>query len=88
MTSIFDLIIPFIMALIMSLSGYMVALIGDWIKKIIIVPILIMLIFDGIIIYMFLKIGTTKLQLMMGIMLGTILKIITFILYQKYLSDE
>ncbi len=52
MTSIFDLIIPFIMALIMSLSGYMVALIGDWIKKIIIVPILIMLIFDGIIIYM------------------------------------
>ena len=76
------------MALIMSLSGYMVALIGDWIKKIIIVPILIMLIFDGIIIYMFLKIGTTKLQLMMGIMLGTILKIITFILYQKYLSDE
>tara|TARA_B100000287_G_scaffold139513_1_gene131442 strand:- start:432 stop:698 length:267 start_codon:yes stop_codon:yes gene_type:complete len=88
MTSIFDLIIPFIMALIMSLSGYMVALIGDWIKKIIIVPILIMLIFDGVIIYMFLKIGTTKLQLMMGIMLGTILKIITFILYQKYLSDE
>ena len=76
------------MALIMSLSGYMVALIGDWIKKIIIVPILIMLIFDGVIIYMFLKIGTTKLQLMMGIMLGTILKIITFILYQKYLSDE
>ena len=55
MTSIFDLIIPFIMALIMSLSGYMVALIGDWIKKIIIVPILIMLIFDGIIIYMFLN---------------------------------
>ena len=76
------------MALVMALTGYMVALIGDWIKKIIIVPLLSMLLFDALIIYMFYAIGTTKLQLMMGVMLGTILKIITFILYQKYLSDE
>jgi hypothetical protein len=47
-----------------------------------------MLLFDGFIVYMFYAIGTTKIQMMMGIMLGTILKIITFILYQKYLSDE
>ncbi len=76
------------MALIMTLSGYMVALVGDWIKKVIIIPVTCMLLFDGLIVYMFYAIGTTKLQMMMGIMLGTILKIIIFILYQKYLSDE
>ena len=76
------------MALIMMLSGYMVALVGDWIKKVIIVPVTCMLLFDGLIVYMFYAIGTTKLQMMMGIMLGTILKIIIFILYQKYLSNE
>ena len=76
------------MSLIMALSGYMVALVGDWIKKVIIIPISFMLLFDSFVIYMFYAIDTTRIQLMMGIMLGTILKIITFILYQKYLSDE
>ena len=76
------------MALTMALSGYMVALVGDWIKKVIIIPISFMLLFDSFVIYMFYAIGTTRIQLMMGIMLGTILKIIVFILYQKYLSDE
>ena len=76
------------MSLIMALSGYMVALVGDWIKKVIIIPVTCMLLFDGFIVYMFYAIETTKIQMMMGIMLGTILKIITFILYQKYLSDE
>ena len=76
------------MAFIMALSGYMVALVGDWIKKVIIIPISFMLLFDSFVIYMFYAIDTTRIQLMMGIMLGTILKIIVFILYQKYLSDE
>ena len=76
------------MALTMALSGYMVALVGDWIKKVVIIPISFMLLFDSFVIYMFYAIGTTRIQLMMGIMLGTILKIIVFILYQKYLSDE
>ncbi len=76
------------MALTMALSGYMVALVGDWIKKVIIIPISFMLLFDSLVIYMFYAIDTTRIQLMMGIMLGTILKIIVFILYQKYLSDE
>ena len=88
MNSLSDLIIPSFIALIMMLSGYMVALVGDWIKKVIIIPVTCMLLFDGLIVYMFYAIGTTKLQMMMGIMLGTILKIIIFILYQKYLSDE
>ena len=76
------------MALTMALSGYMVALVGDWIKKVIIIPISFMLLFDSFVIYMFYAINTTRIQLMMGIMLGTILKIIVFLLYQKYLSDE
>jgi len=88
MSSLLDLIVPFFIALLMALSGYMVALIGDWIKKVIIIPLSFMLLFDGLIVYMFYAIETTRIQLMMGIMLGTILKIITFILYQKYLSNE
>ncbi len=76
------------MAFIMALSGYMVALVGDWIKTIIIIPVSFMLLFDALTVYMFYAVGTTRLQLMMGIMLGTVLKIIVFLLYQKYLSDE
>ena len=76
------------MGFIMTLSGFMVALIGDWIKKILIIPIISMFLFDSLIIYMFYAIGITKIQIMMGIMMGTISKIIIFILYQKYLSNE
>ena len=76
------------MAFIMALSGYMGALVGDLVKKVIIIPVTCMLLFDGFIVYMFYAIGTTRIQLMMGIMLGTILKIIVFLLYQKYLSNE
>jgi hypothetical protein len=87
MNSVLDLIIPLFMALIMALSGYMVALVGDWIK-LLIIPILFMLLFDALTVYMFYAVGTTRIQLIMGVMLGTILKIIVFILYQKYLSNE
>ncbi len=89
MNSLSDLIIPFMMGFIMTLSGFMVALIGDWIKKILIIPIISMFLFDSLIIYMFYAIGITKIQIMMGIMMGTISKIIIFILYQKhYLIDQ
>jgi len=88
MNSLSDLIIPFMMGFIMTLSGFMVALIGDWIKKILIIPIICMFLFDSLIVYMFYAIGITKIQIMIGIMMGTISKIIIFILYQKYLSNE
>jgi len=88
MSSLLDLISPFIIALLMTLTGYMVALVGDWIKRIIIVPIICMILFDSLVIFMYYSLGTSKLQMMTGIMLGTILKIITFILYQKYFSNE
>ena len=60
------------MGFIMTLSGFMVALIGDWIKKILIIPIISMFLFDSLIIYMFDAIGITKIQIMMGIMMGPI----------------
>ena len=88
MSSLLDLISPFIIALLMTLTGYMVALVGDWIKRIIIVPIICMILFDSLVIFMYYSLGTSKLQMMTGIMLGTILKIIVFILYQKYFSNE
>jgi len=87
MSSILDLIIPFFMALIIALSGYIVALISDWMQTIII-PLLVMLLFDLLTVYMFYAINTTKIQLMMGVILGITLKIIVFLLYQKYLSNE
>ena len=88
MSSLLDFSIPFFIAILMALTGYIVAIIGNWIKKIIIIPLFFMLLFDALIVYMFYVIETSKIQLMMGIMLGTILKIITFLLYQKYLSNE
>jgi len=88
MSSLLDFSIPFFIAIIMALTGYIVAIIGNWIKKVIIIPLFFMLLFDALIVYMFYIIETSKIQLMMGIMLGTILKIITFILYQKHLNNE
>ena len=75
-------------AITMGSSGYAVALIADYIKKIIIIPLICMFIFDMVILYGYYAIETSKLQMMMGVMLGTILKIVLFILYQKYLSNE
>ncbi len=52
------------------------------------IPLLCMFIFDMVTLYGFYMIETSKIQMMFGVMLGTILKIILFVLYQKYLSDE
>ncbi len=75
-------------AITMGSSGYAVALIADYIKKSILIPLICMFIFDIVTLYGYYAIETSKLQMMMGIMLGTILKIVSFILYQKYLSNE
>lgn len=88
MSSLLDLIVPFIIALLMACSGYMAAIASDWIKKIVIIFIIIMLLFDSGIIYVYYLFETTKIQIISGIMLGTILKVIIFLLYKKYLSNE
>ena len=72
----------------MAFSGYGVILIGDIIKKIIIVPLIAMLMFDTLIVTMYVLLGTTKLQLMTGIMFGTIFKVIVFLLHHRHLKDE
>jgi len=88
MNSLLDLISPFIIGALMAFSGYGVILIGDIIKKIIIVPLIAMLMFDTLIVTMYVLLGTTKLQLMTGIMFGTIFKVIVFLLHHRHLKDE
>ena len=88
MLGLADLIIPFMIGFLMTLSGYMVALFSDWMIKIIILPIIIMLLFDSLVVYIFYAIKVTKIQIIMGIMIGVISKIIILILYKKYLSNE
>jgi len=88
MNSLLNLISIFFIGFLMTLSGYMVALFSDWMRRIIVLPIIIMLLFDTAIILMYYFIGTTKIQLTTGIMLGVILKIIVFILYNKYLTRD
>lgn len=88
MTKLVDLIVPFMIAITMGFSGYAVALIADYIRKIIIIPLICMFVFDAAVLFGYYSIETSKLQMMMGVMLGTIFKIVSFILYQKYLSNE
>tara|TARA_B100001175_G_scaffold317406_1_gene334181 strand:+ start:989 stop:1261 length:273 start_codon:yes stop_codon:yes gene_type:complete len=88
MNSLLNLISIFFIGFLMTLSGYMVALFSDWMRRIIVLPIIIMLLFDTAIVLMYYFIGTTKIQLTTGIMLGVILKIIVFILYNKYLTRD
>ena len=88
MNNLSDLIVPFMIAVTMGASGYAVALIADYIRKIIIIPLICMFVFDAAVLFGYYSIETSKLQMMMGVMLGTIFKIVSFVLYQKYLSKE
>jgi len=88
MTGLHDLIMPFMLAFLMTSSGYAVALISDYIKIIILIPTLLMFMFDSIIIYFYYAVGISKLQIMTGIMIGIIFKIIVFILYYKHLKSN
>ena len=88
MSSSFDLISPFIIGALMALSGYAVILIGELMKKIIIIPLIAMLLFDSLIVTMYVLMGTTKIQLMTGIMFGTIFKVIIFLLHNRHLREN
>ncbi len=88
MSSLLDLISPFIIGALMALSGYAVILIGELMKKIIIIPLVSMLIFDSLIITMYVLLETTKLQLMTGIMFGTIFKVVIFLLHHRNLRSN
>ena len=78
------LLIPFLMIL----SAYCLCLIGDYIKEYMIITLPLMLFFDGLIIFTYYKLGMEKFDMVSGILVGTICKIIIFLLYQKHLRNE
>ena len=77
-----------LIAFLMILSAYCLCLIGDYLKKDMIITLPLMMVFDALIIFTYYKVGASKLELASGILVGTICKIIMFLLYQKHLRDE
>ena len=77
-----------LIAFLMILSAYCLCLIGDYLKKDMIITLPLMMVFDALIIFTYYKVGASKLELASGILVGTICKIIMFLLYQKHLIDE
>ena len=77
-----------LIAFLMILSAYCLCLIGDYLKKDMIITLPLMMVFDALIIFTYYKVGASKLELASGILVGTICKIIMFLLYKKHLRDE
>ena len=70
-------------AFLLGLSAYLVALLGDTFKHNLLILIPIMFAFDAITIFTIATIVQIKLTIAVGVMAGTMLKVIVFILYQK-----
>tara|TARA_B100000073_G_scaffold287590_1_gene249476 strand:- start:588 stop:833 length:246 start_codon:yes stop_codon:yes gene_type:complete len=77
-----------LIAFLMVLSAYCLCLIGDYLKKDMIITLPLMMVFDALIIFTYYKIDASKFELASGILIGTISKIIVFLLYQKHLRNE
>ena len=77
-----------LIAFLMVLSAYCLCLIGDYLKKDMIITLPLMMVFDGLIIFTYYKLGMEKFDMASGILVGTICKIIIFLLYQKHLRNE
>ena len=73
---------------LMMLSAFCLCLMGDYLKQYMVITLPIMFLFDTIIIYTYYKLGMTKFDIASGVLIGTISKVIIFLLYQKYLRDE
>tara|TARA_B100000902_G_scaffold202459_1_gene192996 strand:+ start:216 stop:455 length:240 start_codon:yes stop_codon:yes gene_type:complete len=71
-------------ALLLALSAYIVALLGDTFKRNLLILIPIMISFDTVTVFTMASIIEVKLTIAVGVMAGTMLKVIVFILYQKY----
>ena len=76
----------FSIASLFALSAYVVALLGDTLKLkqglVMLMPI--MFAFDAVTIFMITSIIQIKLTIAVGVMAGTMLKVIVFVMYQKY----
>ena len=73
---------------LMILSAFFLCLMGDYLKQYMIITLPIMFLFDAMIIYTYYKLGMAKFDIASGVLVGTISKVIIFLLYQKYLRDE
>ena len=71
-------------AFLLALSAYLVALLGDTFKHNLLILIPIMFAFDAVTIFTIASIVQIKLPIAVGVMAGTMLKVIVFIIYQKY----
>ena len=73
---------------LMILSAFCLCLMGDYLKQYMVITLPVMFLFDAMNIYTYYKLGMAKFDISTGILLGTISKVIIFLLYQKYLRDE
>ena len=71
-------------AFLLGLSAYVVALLGDTFKHNLLILMPIMFAFDAVTIFTIASIVQIKLPIAVGVMAGTMLKVIVFIIYQKY----
>ena len=72
-----------IIALYFSLSAYLAYILGNYLRSIVI-PLAIMFTLDGFCIALMTHFTSIKFYIAVGILFGTILKIIIFLLFQKY----
>jgi hypothetical protein len=72
-----------IIALYFSLSAYLVCILGDYLKSIVI-QLAVMFALDGFCVALITYFTPIKFYIAVGILFGTILKIIIFLLFQKY----
>tara|TARA_B100000575_G_C22536250_1_gene344851 strand:- start:61 stop:312 length:252 start_codon:yes stop_codon:yes gene_type:complete len=71
-----------------ALTAYLVCILGDTFKRNVLILMGIMFMFDGLAVGTIAFIVQIKLPIAVGILFGTVLKIIIFLLYQKHFRDE
>ena len=67
-----------------ALTAYLVCILGDTFKRNLLILMPIMFILDGTAVTVIAYIVQIKLPIAVGILFGTVLKIIVFLLYQKH----
>jgi hypothetical protein len=71
-----------------ALTAYLVCILGETLKRNVLVLMGIMFMFDGLAVGTIAFIVKIKLPIAVGILFGTVLKVIIFLLYQKHFRDE
>ena len=71
-----------------ALTAYLVCILGDSFKRNLLILMPIMFILDGTAVAVIAYIVQIKLPIAVGILFGTVLKVIVFLLYQKHFRNE